>query len=129
MKIALPKIHHDEKGFKALVSLHGQTEGCFLDSVELDMSGTHWFDADMCAVLGALLYRLGDNLNDVSLTNIPADVKKILSKNGFLSHYGHEKVSDQYGTTVSYKRFDVEDDNEPPRVCRGLHFLRGWSNE
>lgn len=110
MKITLPEIRHDKKGFEALLSLHKQTKDCWLDDVEIDMSQTSWFDADMSATLGALLYRLSSELNGVNLINIPANVEKALSKNGFLSHYGHENIPDIYGTTVAYKRFDVEDD-------------------
>ncbi len=110
MKISLPPIHHNKEGFGALVSLHKQTKDCFLENMEIDMSGVEWFDADMCAIFGALLYRLGNSVNDVSLTNIPGNVEKVLSKNGFLSHYGREKVPDRHKTTIAYKRFDVEDE-------------------
>lgn len=110
MKIALSEVHHNKKGFEDLVRLHEQTKDCFLDSVEVDMQETRWFDADMCAMLGALLYGLEERLNDVSLPNISPQVEKILSKNGFLSHYGHKKIPDRYGTTISYKRFDVKDE-------------------
>jgi len=110
MKSSLPAIKHNQQGFESLVSLHKQTKGCYINDVEIDLGRTSWLDADMCAALGALLYRLRHNLNEVNLINIPATVKAILSKNGFLSHYGHEKVTDTYGTTISYKRFDVEDE-------------------
>ncbi len=110
MKFALPPIRHDQEGFAALANLHAQTEQCFVNEVEIDMTSTAWFDADMCAAFGALLYRLGDNLNTISLTNISPKVENILSKNGFLSHYGRQRIPDHWGTTVAYQRFDVEDD-------------------
>lgn len=69
-----------------------------------------WFDADMCAVFGAILYRLGDNLNPIKLTSLNPKVESALSKNGFLSRYGREKLPDHWGTTISYQHFDVEDD-------------------
>ncbi len=74
------------------------------------MEATSWFDADMCAVLGAVLCLMVDDLNTVHLSNIPPGVKHILSRNGFLSHYGREKMPDRWNTTVSYRRFDVRDD-------------------
>lgn len=110
MKTHLPTIKHNQRGFESLVSLHEQTKGCYINDVEIDMWRTTWLDADMCAALGALLYRLRHNLNEVNLINMPADVRAILLKNGFLSHYGHEKAPDTYGTTISYKRFNVEDE-------------------
>lgn len=110
MKLPLPEVRHNQAGFEALVSLYTQTNDCFLDNVELDMSATTWFDADMCAAFGAILYRLGETLNTVNLTNIRSGVEGILSRNGFLSHYGREKIPDRWGTTIPYRRFDVKDD-------------------
>ena len=82
MKLPLPAIRHDKAGFMALAHLHAHTEDCFLDDVEIDMEGTDWLDADMCAVFGAILYRLENELNTVRLVNIRPAVKNILSKNG-----------------------------------------------
>ena len=110
MKVALPLIRHDRTGFEALVSLYAQTKDCVFEEIEIDMSSTGWFDTDMCAVLGAILYRLGDNVNTVRLTNIRPDVERILSRNGFLSNYGRKRISDAWGSTIPYQRFDIKDD-------------------
>lgn len=110
MKVTLPTIRHDLAGFAALAFLHCQTKQCVLEDIEIDMATTAWFDADMCAAFGAILYCLGDNLNTVNLVNLRPGVESILSKNGFLSYYGRTKIPDQWGTTVFYERFDVEDD-------------------
>ena len=134
MKVALPLIQHDQGGFEALVSLYAQMKDCFFENIEIDMTATVWFDADMCAALGAILYRLGDNVNTVRLTNIHSDVERILSKNGFLSNYGRKRVPDTWGSTIPYQRFDVKDDRyfggyieaelvhrtEMPRMSSGL---------
>ncbi len=111
MRFSLPEIHHNQIGFESLARLHAQTKECFFDDVEIDMEETSWFDADMCAAFGAILYNLGENLNTVNLTNLDSEVENILSKNGFLSHYGRVKISDSWDTTISYKRFDVKDDH------------------
>lgn len=74
------------------------------------MRSTTWFDADMCALLGSLLYKLNDDLNTVKLTNVSSAVHSILSKNGFLSHYGEERIPDRWGTTIRYHRFETTDD-------------------
>lgn len=110
MKIHLPTIDHDQAGFEALVHLVAQTKDCFLEDIEIDMTNVHWFDADMCAALGAILYYTGCNGNTFQLTNIHADIERILSKNGFLSNYGRMRVPDTWGTTIPYQRFDVKDD-------------------
>jgi hypothetical protein len=64
----------------------------------------------MCASFGAILYKIGREPNTVTLSNIPRNIATILSKNGFLSHYGREKRQDTYGTTIEYKRFEPRDD-------------------
>lgn len=110
MKFLLPEIRHDLKGFQSLVSLEAETKDCIFDEIDIDMIATSWFDADMCAAFGAILYRLGENLNTIRLINVCTNVEKILSKNGFLSHYGREKIPDRWGTTIPYRRFDVKDD-------------------
>ena len=74
------------------------------------MAATEWLDADMCAPLGAILYKLRQHLNTVNLRNVAPRIANILSKNGFLSHYGQERIPDDWGTTIPYRRFDVTDD-------------------
>ena len=110
MKVAIPPIQHDRTGFEHLANLHARTAGCVFDHVEIDMRRARWFDADMCAAFGAILYRLGDQLNTVDLVGIEPRVGKVLAKNGFLSHYGRKRIPDRWGTTVAYTRFDVDDD-------------------
>ena len=111
MRFPLPEIRHDQASFEALASLHAQTKECVLDNVEINMNATNWFDADMCAAFGAILYSLGERLNTVNLVSIRSSVDTILSKNGFLSHYGRVQIHDQWGTTIPYQRFDVKDDH------------------
>ncbi len=110
MKFSLPEIRHDQAGFEALIRLHGQTIDCLFDEIDIDMSTSRWFDADMCAAFGAILYHLSKNLNTVNLKNVQPGVENILSKNGFLSNYGRKKIPDTWGTTIPYQRFDVKDD-------------------
>ena len=111
MRFYMPEIHHDHASFEVLTSLYSKTKECLFDDVEIDMQATRWFDADMCAAFGAILHSLGTRLNDVNLIHIPPAVEAILSKNSFLSHYGRARIPDRWGTTITYKRFDIEDDH------------------
>ena len=134
MRFFLPRIQHNYASFDALARLHAQTKEYSFRNVEIDMKATSWFDADMCAAFGAILYSLGENLNRINLLHIPQSVEGILSKNGFLSHYGRMKIPDRWGTTITYQRFDVKDDryfaryieeelihrSEIPKMSRGL---------
>ena len=111
MEFHLLEIHHDYTSFEVLASIYAQAKELMFHEVEIDMQYTKWFDADMCAAFGAILYSLSDRLNKVNIIHIPKKVETILSKNGFLSHYGRVTIPDRWGTTIPYQRFDVEDDH------------------
>lgn len=110
MKILLQDLHSNYEGFARLIGLSAQTNVCLFDDVEIDMSHTTWMDANMCAPLGAILYKVGRELNTVRLTNVPHNVEAILAKNGFLCNYGWPKREDTFGSTIEYKRFEPKDD-------------------
>ena len=73
---------------------NGQVRDTVFEEIEIDMSNATWFDANMCAPLGALLYRTSRELNTVSLKNPVPQVQTILSKNGFLLNYGVARRAD-----------------------------------
>lgn len=109
--LKLPReICNNQAGYEALLRIWHETKNCSADDIEIDMSGTRWFEANMCAVLGALLYRLGDRLNAVRLINMQRQVEKALSQNAFLTHYGSEPLLDEWGTTITYQRFETKDE-------------------
>lgn len=110
MKLALLPIRSDFDGFAQLTQLHAQVRDVRFETLELDMSGATWFDANMCAPFGAILYKTSRSLNTVKLENLTPDVKSILSKNGFLMNYGVAKSADVYKTTIEYKRFEAKDE-------------------
>ena len=101
-----PRICRDQGGFAYLARLNARIQHCFLDTITVDMERTIWFDADMCAVLGAILHKASNNVNAVEIIRIQPDVEKALSRNGFLRSYGRWQPSDRYGTTIAYRRFN-----------------------
>ena len=110
------------RGFRSVLKLYERTKDCLFEDIEIDMRNTTWFDADMCGSIGALLYYIGASLNTVRLTNINPKVRSILSKNGFLTHYGEERIRDRWGTTIAYQRFDVQDDRYfSEYIEKGIH--------
>lgn len=111
MKVALSSIRHDRAGVEALIDLHIDSERSqVLEDIEINMASCVWLDADMCAAFGAILYRLSARLHPIKLVNLHPAVEQILCRNGFLSHYGRERLPDRYGTTIPYQRFEVKDD-------------------
>ena len=61
----LSDVRHDRAGFESLVRLYAALSATRLSNVEIDMSYVAWLDADMCAPLGAVLYRVGHQVNKV----------------------------------------------------------------
>lgn len=134
MKIELCDIRSDYQSFECLIKVDEITKECIFDNIEIDMRKVNWFDANMCAAFGAILYRVGRKPNIVTLLNLKKGVETILSKNGFLSYYGREKKLDTYETTIEYKRFEPKDDRYfaayieenmvgkgIPKMSEGLH--------
>lgn len=110
MSFSLQPIHSDFNGFAHLIEFHARMAEHVFEQIEVDMTSANWFDANMCAPFGALLYKISRSLNTVRLVNLAPQVKAILSKNGFLTNYGVAKGTDTYGTTIEYKRFEPKDD-------------------
>lgn len=110
MKLFLRPIYSNFDGFAQLAELHAQVRDLAFETLEIDMGGATWFDANMCAPLGAILYKTSRDLNTVKLVNLEPKVQSILSKNGFLMNYGLARKADTYGTTIEYKRFESKDE-------------------
>jgi hypothetical protein len=110
VEVPFPEVRSSFQGFSTLVNLAERVRSLEYTTIALDISAATWVDANMCAPLGAILYRASRNLNMVRFERLPESVQKIFQKNGFLSYYGHAKKADQWGTTIQYQRFERKDD-------------------
>lgn len=110
VEIFLPAITSSFDGFSALMNLVEKTDDLSYANVVIDLSNATRLDANMCAPLGAILYRISSRLNQVAFENIPHSVEHILRKNGFLSFYGQPKKVAEWDTTIQFNRFEQKDD-------------------
>lgn len=106
----LPQVRSDFDGYASLTELAHQMDDLAYVPISLDMRLATWFDANMCAPLGAILYKTGRRLNTIRFVKLSSGVQRILSKNGFLSNYGYPRLQDTYRTTIQYSRFEQKDD-------------------
>lgn len=133
MKIRLSEVRSDDVGFTRLTAIVDRVRHARFDIIDIDMSRVSWFDANMCAPFGAILYKASRAPNTVTLSHVQPKVEAILSKNKFLQNYGRKARIDTYGTTIEYIRLDPEDDRYfgsyiesnligkgLPRMSRGL---------
>lgn len=110
-KFKFPKeIKSQYEGFKPFIELYQVVKPMAFEQLVLDFSETTWFDANLLAILGSILNKAQNNLNNVSIKNLQPQVAKIFSKHNFLSNFGGEKVEDFYNTTIKYRRFKSTDE-------------------
>jgi len=107
MKVNVGSIQSNCRGFDSIADIAEKARSLFLDSIELDFLYCSFFDANMAAPLYAVISRLRDDLNDVSVANIQADVKLILRKNRFLSVFNQSELIDTNQTTLPFKIFKL----------------------
>jgi len=102
MTLSLGQIKTGFNGFQGILELGNQIVP---EDYEINIS--NWIDANMCAPLGAILYRKKTEHMPVCITNISLMVRSILRKNHFLSQFGESEKPDSYGTTIEYRRFET----------------------
>lgn len=107
MRINVGTIRSDFGGFDSIANIAKQTQKLFLESVELDLSSCSFFDANMAAPLYSVIARLRDDLNDVSIADMPASVNTILRKNRFLTLFNQSELMDTNQTTLPFKIFKL----------------------
>ena len=80
------------------------------EQIEIDFSDNTWFEANLCAALGAILNKTSGDFNEISLTNLNHAQKDIFSRNHFLASFGGLKILDHYETTIKYRRNHLSDE-------------------
>ena len=66
----------------------------------------------MSAPLAAVLRRLADRLNRVTVTEVPPVIARALRRNRFLRLYGYPPLEDADGTSIPFRRFRLADESE-----------------
>lgn len=111
MIVRLTDVRTSLDGFNAIASLAGATEHLKYETLELNFSGVSWFDANMAAPLGAVLARVLDRYNSVSIVDLAWGQRSILQRNGFLGGFGYTAPNHYAGTIMPYARFKTIDIN------------------
>lgn len=103
-------ITSDWTGYQKLINLVNDASKIEDENIIFDFAGVHFFEANLCAVLGTMIEILENKNKKITFHNFNIAVEKILRKNEFLSNYGFEKAIDHYDTVVKYKKFIPTDD-------------------
>ncbi len=107
MKLDVGTIRSNCRGFNSIARIADKTKDTWLDFIQLDFSSCDFFEANMAAPLYSVIARLRNELNDVSVANIPHKVRTILQKNRFLKAFNQPDIRDTNQTTLPFKIFKL----------------------
>lgn len=108
LKLNVGTIKSNRGGFDAIARIAEETHALWFDIVELDFSYCGFFEANMAAPLYAVIARLRNELNDVSVVSVPPAIETILRKNHFLTTFNMAVLRDTNQTTIPFKMFKLQ---------------------
>ncbi|WP_270599527.1 hypothetical protein [Clostridium baratii] len=108
--VEMPKsIKNNKEGFGFFVDLFHTMENNVDKEIILDFNKTRWLEANLSAILGAII-SMGSKNNNIEIIRISSSVNRILQRNKFLSKFGKEEsYIDYYETTIRYSEFKESD--------------------
>lgn len=113
-KIYLPtKITSTINGYELLLRFHNDLLTTRNEVVEISFKNVVWFEANLVAVLGAIIENLESRGNQIRITefNNFAEASTILYRNGFFPHHGIDDASYSFsGTEIPYKKFQENEE-------------------
>lgn len=113
MDVLVPVIvRSDRSGFEFLSSFYELTKDNDDTVISVNFYNTTFFSANLCAALGSVLHLLEERGKNVKFINLSKTVKGSLSKNLFLLNFGEEFTSDYYSTTIKYRRFQSDQEED-----------------
>ena len=103
------KIENDIEGFEFFIELYKTFKESYGKKIILDFNKTRWLEANLSAILGAIL-SFGLVNNKIAIKRVSKSISKILIRNKFFKCFGiGENLDDLYETTIRYEQFDEND--------------------
>jgi len=107
----LRNVQSDLSGYESLARFANDTAELRDALVELSFASVSSLDANMSAALGAVISRISDRNNVVSVVDLSAQQQSILERNGFLGGFGDTSAAPPGSTVVPYMRFERSEAN------------------
>src|SRR5690606_5753258 len=95
-------------GYELLLRFHNDLSSAQNQVIHISFKYVTWLEANLCAILGAIIEELEARGNSVTLIDCEKFQQKsdILSRNGFFKYYGVEiSTTREHKTPISYKKF------------------------
>lgn len=113
MEYKLPsRLKSDYDGYSCFVDFYEITRNLKNTHVVLDFNHGSWFEANLCAAIGAVLYNLIGNNNTYEFRNLSNLVQSILEKNLFLLNFQGGHSEDKYSTTIKFRKFNINAESD-----------------
>jgi hypothetical protein len=104
-------IRSELSGYNYLIDLFHQAKRTNDKFITFDFKNTTWFEANLAAVLGAILELLNNEGKIVDVTNINSKITNVMQRNHFLCEFGSPSIPDYNDTIVLYNKFSYSDDD------------------
>ena len=111
-------IKTDFEGYGKLLQVISQAEKSSDACIVFDFSRVQFFEANLCAVLGAIIEIIRATGKTIQFLNIHNRVEIIMRKNKFLCNHGFEVFPDGYRTTIEYQKFNPGKADDDQRFNR-----------
>jgi hypothetical protein len=99
-------INSDQIGFLSLIHFCNKIHKTKSLKINIDMSGLNFIDANLCSVIGAILFEKKEKGHFIYFSNIPPKIRDILSRNLFLYHFSDDMyIEDGRKSTVKFRVF------------------------
>jgi anti-sigma regulatory factor (Ser/Thr protein kinase) len=103
----LRSINNDKNSYQRLITFYNEHKDKYFETIPVVFR--QWFAANMCSALGGLFDKLSANFNDIKIEHIDPAIETILQKNEFLSYFGHQRIEDNFRTTIKFLKLKTTD--------------------
>lgn len=104
-------VRTDYSGYLEFVRLYNQLKNYENIDVVIDFSNVKWFEANLCAVLGAIEALLKTKNINIKYDNMSKGINNILYRNGFIGNFQIFNRDCSSDTVVTFQRFEPHQDN------------------
>lgn len=103
----------NQEGYNSLAMLYHQIIQSGEADINISLQKTTWFEANLCAVLGAIIRILSDEyFISIKLVDIPSNIQDILIRNCFLKGKDYSTIDFSEETVVTFQQFGNKHDTE-----------------
>ncbi len=106
-----PRITSSFEGYSHLIDIYHQVRVAKAKRITISFKNTWWFEANLSAVLGAIVELMVNDGKKVKVADIKSNIKSVLKRNRFLCEFGEIEIIDTNDTIVSYKKFSPAADD------------------